>query len=195
MHLNSPYFTLVTVLLLAHARKSFMEITKEPMEEFKYEDLLDLALDLREFQDFIKVHNLKNPYSEVLEADCKKEVCHHFLFEVTNFGRGKKENEMMPTVLVVAGLDGQHILGINALYHFMRSVPQMYEKDENWFRIFNNIRLMIMPLANPSAFVHEDSFERTILGVRTRRSTRCLTLIGGTRVSVSSRALLTICIM
>ena len=164
MHLNSLYFTLVTVLLLAQACESFMEITKEPMQEFKYEDLLDLALNLREFQEFIKVHNLKNTYPEVLEADCKKEVCNHFLFEVTNFGRGKTENEMMPTVLVVAGLDGQHFLGINTLYHFMRSVPQMYEKDESWFRIFNNIRLMIMPLANPSAFVHGDSFERTMLG-------------------------------
>ena len=159
MHRRCYALALLIVFMSNYRSKQLMELSNDLFSPFKYKDLPLLAEELKDFNELVRVRDLHEIYPDVVKPDCGDLKCHNFLFEVHDFGEKYKNMSFYQTILVVAGINGTDHVGINSMFHFLRTIPHLFKTNENWYKILQNIRLLILPLANPSAFIREDRFE------------------------------------
>jgi hypothetical protein len=89
--------------------------------------------------------------------------------ELVNFQLGAENLRRLPTILLVAGLHGDEELGISTLLHFLQTVAFAYQYNDDWYRILNHVRFVVVPIANISGYANKIKKE-TIL-INSKRET------------------------
>lgn len=112
------------------------------------------------YPHLFRLHNLGELYPASNRTICKmSSYCTFPMIEVTNFEKSFDEIRNLPTVLLMAGLDGHDSPGINSIYHFLRMMSLNHLEDPFYERVLDNLRIIVLPYANPSGYIDKSMFE------------------------------------
>lgn len=148
---------------LTQNRKTETLIMSQEFLYFKYSDVNYFLNKLSFVKNMIKIYNANEEFPNMNQSMCGEAVCNNYFMEVTNFSLGRAKINKLPIILLVAGLHGNESLGITALMHFLDRAPFLYKFSDQWFRILNNVRFVVVPFANISGFFSEKPEEKIIV--------------------------------
>ena len=100
-----------------------------------------------------RITDLYERYKSSTKTICEdNKYCVMPMLEITNFENSKEYIMKLPTVLVMAGTDGRDQAGIDSVYNFLKMISKDFMKNSFYSRILNNLRILVIPMANPSGF-------------------------------------------
>ena len=143
-------------------QQSFEKYNEE-MEYYAYEDLSSFYYKLDLFRNLIKIHKTSEAFPDLPKSLCHENFCENYFVEMVNFSMGYSRINELPVVLLVAGLHGDEELSIAALLNFLQTIPVAYQYNNDWYRVLNNVRFVVVPSANISGFSSQNKHERIII--------------------------------
>ena len=155
-------FLLALALLLALPSRADNE--SEPYTLLWYKDVVERTKSLLQHPHLFKVVDIYDLYPELVSIQCGHEKCISPYIEMTNFENGEDYIRRLPTVLIVAGIHGNEVVGTNAIYRLFDIILKHKATDETWFSILNNLRIIFLPMVNPSGFFYKRREESQIIG-------------------------------
>ena len=148
------------------------ELDKEPFKDTDYDDFVNTQKTLIQRTSLVTVHYLEELFPDLEPSFCGDETCNTPMYEIVNSAVGSLKISKMPTVLLIGGIHGMETLGVSLLVNLIRLIQKVYTKHAHWFRILNNVRLLVVPALDvqalyyaqypeliPADFVYVDPFQ------------------------------------
>lgn len=108
----------------------------------------------------VRSGTLENRYPALSLNMCGEETCKTSIFEVTNHMNGEAVLKKLPTLVLIGGFGGRDTLGMNVLMRLVELLPKVYTNEKEWYRILNNVRLLVIPVVNMQGFHDKREGER-----------------------------------
>ena len=121
------------------------ELSTESFKEFNYDDYIEAQKTLIRRTSLVTEHYLEELFPDLEPSFCGGDVCNTPVYEIVNSAAGVQEIVKMPTILLIGGIHGMETLGISLLINLIRMAQKFYTKSNVWFRILNNVRLLVIP--------------------------------------------------
>ena len=141
-------------------RKSESLLSDQEFHYFEFNDLTYFLNKLMLVRNLIKIYSTADEFPDMNQSLCGEAVCKNYFMEVANFSLGRARINRLPVILLVAGLNGDETLGISTLVHFLDRVAFLNQHSDDWFRIFNSVRFVVVPFANVSGFAVNKPHEK-----------------------------------
>lgn len=115
-------------------------------------------------ESIFQIKDVFETYPTIPKVTCPSDpaftkLCKSYLIEVANFDQGQAFVDKLPTVLIIAGFHGDEVTGTNAVYQFLKMINKYYEKSTEMFAMLQNVRLLVLPIANVSGFDRKEREE------------------------------------
>lgn len=124
----------------------------DPYTLIWYPELLERTVELSKHPHLFKVENIFEKYPDITKVMCGEDECISPLIEMTNFENSPEYIKSLPTLFILAGIHGNEVIGTNAIYRFFDMILKYKTTDPFYFWMLNNLRVVFLPLANPSGF-------------------------------------------
>ena len=166
----TPILLVTTILALSHLTLSSLIMETLNFPEYKYDNIAKFNEEMESYKQFVNIIELTSVYQEVSPGLCGKEDCSYFMYEIVNSELGLTNILKMPTILLFSGMNGAETLGINTLLHMIRTMVNGAYFSQDWYSVLNSVRLLVIPVANPSGFFNGDEYERIYARSKTDRA-------------------------
>lgn len=153
--LNLPSIFLFFSLLFLYSSSSPSPSSSSPYSLIWYPDLIERTEILKSMPHLFRVHDIYELYPWLTRLTCGDKPCKSPYIEMTNFTQSDEYIRSLPTVLIVAGTHGNEVVGTNAIYRLLDMIPKYFDSDVTWFRILNQLRVIFLPLLNPTGFFNK----------------------------------------
>lgn len=153
MQRNIILFLLSLLALTCQVKPT--EIETEQYHLLWYRDVVERTKSLLKHPHLFRVSDIYDLYPELIPIQCGSKQCISPHIEMTNFENGAEYIKQLPTVLIVAGIHGNEVVGTNAVFRLFDIILSFKSVDETWFSILNNLRIIFLPMVNPSGFYHK----------------------------------------
>lgn len=131
-----------------------------PFENRRMNSYSSMVYDLMLFPNLFQIYDQYQVYREATRTVCEKNrFCYMPVMEITNFENSVEHIRRLPTVMLVGGIDGTDATGVRSLYSFMGMIRNDYMKDTFYTRLLNNLRIIVVPMGNPSGFYADQAGE------------------------------------
>lgn len=155
-------------------RNSFSKLDSSQLNTELYSDITyteyvnsHKALILND--SLVQLHYLEDKFTSPTPSICREDYCRTPMYEISNSNLGEQSRKRLPTILLVAGVHGKETLGIRALVEFVRFSQKMYQMSQQWYKLINNNRILVIPAINMSGFNHGIDEEITQIQDQTYR--------------------------
>ena len=139
----------------------------EPYRDMDYDALVEAEQSIISDSSIAREHVLEQLFPEVPRSFCGDGFCQTKMYELVNFNISQERMRRLPTVLLFAGVHGGESLGVNVLVQLTRLFQKLYMVRKKWYRILNNVRLLVVPCLNKAKFYESEDLDQTVfLGKR-----------------------------
>ena len=137
-------------LVISSACAVYNYDAREPFHKLTYDTVRTRLQDLRRAPHIYKVDDLYELYHGMVTKDmCGSEYCVNPIIELFDFENSTNRAKKMPTVLILAGLDGSEHQGVNTAMDFMFMIRRNRTRNPLSLMLLNNIRVLVVPMADP----------------------------------------------
>lgn len=143
--------TLVT-LIYCLCTPALSASATDPYTLIWYPELLERTVELSKHPHLFRVENIFEKYPAITKVRCGDEDCISPVIEMTNFENSPEYIKALPTLLIVAGIHGNEVIGTNVIYRFFDMILKYKTLDPFYFSMLNNLRIIFLPIANPSGY-------------------------------------------
>ena len=154
-------FVYLLVLTVGYSPSKQREST--PYHYLLYSTIIKKSEDLMQYPYLFRVSDLYDIYPELLLTKCGREKCISPFIEMTNFENGGNYIKKLPTILVIGGMNGDKVIGTNAIYQLFDIIISKKNDHDEWLNILNNTRIIFLPMVNPTGFFYKEAYETQIL--------------------------------
>lgn len=142
------------------ALKTLQNLSQQYTLEENYKKMTLRFHELANETMTIRSGTLEKRYPGLSGNKCGEETCKTSIFEVTNHMNGEAVLKKLPTVLLLGGFGGRDTLGMNVLMRLLELLPKVYTNEKEWYRILNNVRLLVIPVVNMQGLSEKCDGER-----------------------------------
>ena len=135
--------------------KELDSVNTTPYKLIWYDEVVQRTQELQKSPHLFKVEDMFEKYPDITTVYCDGKPCISPLIEMTNFENGPDYIKNLPTILIVAGIHGNEVVGTNATYRFFDIVTKFKSQDDTIFSILNNLRILFLPMVNPTGYFHK----------------------------------------
>ena len=128
-------------------------------EDITYENFIEESENLVKDDSLVRRYSLEKKYPWVSRSTCGEKMCETYMYELTNFASTLESIRSRPVILLVAGMHGSATLGIRILLRTIKVFQKLYMYRKKWFRILNNVRLLVIPVINMGNFYENEDRE------------------------------------
>ena len=132
-------------------------------QDIDYKEFKEIQQNLAQKNQIVREIILEKKFKHIESAYCGDDLCETPMYELVNYGLGQDKIRKLPTALIIGGVHGKETLGIQVLVRFIEMVQVLYELKSDIFRLFNNIRLLIIPAINMNGFYNRENFESFLM--------------------------------
>ena len=126
--------------------------SEELFKDLTYDSFLSMQKNLNPDPKLVHTKILEEEYPDLAITDCGDSPCQTIMYEITNQQVSLQKQKTLPTILLVGGFHGTETLGIQALMRFIQIMPTLYELKTEIYKMFNNNRILIIPVINMNGF-------------------------------------------
>ena len=149
--MNLQIFVIVITIGLAYSsQKDYTYINYD-----SYMSLLERLKHSQLNQSIFRFTDGFENYSIQPRPKCGKNnhfTCRNPVFEIANFQKGNEFVQTLPTVLLIGGFHGDEVVGSNALFYLIDLIEKNHTKDPYLMLLLENVRILILPMANVNGF-------------------------------------------
>lgn len=88
-------------------------------------------------------------------------TCKNPIIEIANFNKGDQFVKTLPILLLIGGFHGDETVGTNVLYYLIDLFEKNYLKDPFYSNLLDNVRIMLLPMANVNGIYHQTREEKS----------------------------------